>query len=165
MKRKVSVIVAFCVMVLLSCPAFASNVAENFYMTDFESTDRKDTFSLGETPFLYVDLGLASPSFSLGGSFWENPAGEDFSEWFPSSSVGEVWVKLDDWDWNDSASLGEWNVDAFYFSLNTGDSVNFAYGYTENPTKFTVTPEPIGCTLFAIGGMALAFFRKRMRKA
>jgi hypothetical protein len=51
-------------------------------------------------------------------------------------------------------------------SINTESATGFNEGFMTSLTQATVVPEPIGSTLFIVGGATLGFrrFRKKFRK-
>ncbi len=114
----------------------------------------QDTFSLDETPYLFVEFADALDSDFIHGDYY--PQSGDF---LGSTSVTDIgistkfWFNLEDWDSN--KSQGIWQIDT---DLSFGETAGHSA-----PTSFTVTPEPISTALFLIGGapIALSLYRRR----
>ena len=132
------------------CMAFVSNVyAQN--VADLKITNRsgeeQSSFSFSEIP--WIEVVLKTDDGTLDG-WWKQPSEGGFDILQEHSGVfkgATVRYSLSDWDWPSIQSAGKYSV-----HLD-------GYG-----TQFvSVTPEPISCVLFLIGGGALTFFRKKIK--
>ena len=158
-------LVALSVLGLMNCGyAVSTGTFDNIFMVGSSgSTVPKSTFSLSETPWLY--LNLPNTGFNAAASFWTDNLGNSFSVSGVSGNK-QYWFSLDSGldganlpvTWASVKRLGEWNVNAVY--LYPFDQKNPA-GY--GATKFTVVPEPVSTTLFLLGGTVL--LARRLRKA
>ena len=134
--------------------AFAA--IDSFYTTDSNgSTTAKSTFSLNETPWLYVKVSDAVKNITS--TWWNDPNGNSYDASLPGSTATTKWLTLS--DWNTVKTPGNWDINGSVFYRN---------GVCETAaTKFTVTPEPISTALFLLGGatLGLGAYRKRKQKA
>ncbi len=150
MKKMLILLAIFSGLVLIS-NAFATDI----FMTDSNgSTTPKSTFTLSETPWLYVDLPTAG--LNVIGSWWQEPSHKyDFAGSNPSENQ-QVWISPE--NWNLIKQTGLWNVQAVY--TYAGGSMG------SGTTSFKVVPEPFSSALFLLGGGALALgaYRKRASK-
>ena len=158
MVKRIRFLIVFCSLMILSCTAFAA--FEKLYMVDSEgSTTRKenDIFDWDETPWLYIKLD--KDNYNIVSSWWYTPtSGAVYYADADPDNVFERWLTLDNWD--SVKEVGEWEVNAlYYYAFAPCDK------FGEGCTRFTVTPEPLGCALFALGGITLALIRKKRKSA
>ena len=165
MRKKLAVaglmVVLFLALVTVNC-AYADFT--NIFMTDSDgSTTPKSTFTLDETPWLYLELPHSG--FNVALSFWTSPGTDEF--FVEGLSAGsQYWLSLDSGlddddnpiSWDSVKQLGLWNVDAGYLY----QSGNPEAGVGTTSFNVTAVPEPISTVLFLTGGTILAI--RRMRK-
>jgi len=155
MKKSVSILFVAMVCLMLTSSVFAA-FQEIYMVNDKGSTTAQDIFTLDDTPWLYLKLPVQS--YNVTSSWWTSPTNSAYYLSNLPSTDYEIWLSPLGWDTIKEA--GVWNVSAlYYYANNPGDSSGMG------KTCFTVTPEPLGCALFALGGMALAFFRRKRRTA
>ena len=160
----------FLVLGALNC-AYA-DFASIFTVGSNGSTTQQSTFTLDQTPWLYVELPEGNLNWaSAAGSLWfydSNiiPKGVAGDSDFTSPYTREFWLKLDNWD--SVAKVGDWHVAAGY-ELGTpinlfGKEIIIPKDVGVGCTSFNVTavPEPISTVLFVLGGATLAV--RRLRK-
>ncbi|MDP2923960.1 MAG: PEP-CTERM sorting domain-containing protein [Candidatus Omnitrophota bacterium] len=155
---------------ILNSSAFAA-AKWDFKTTEKGSSDLKTEFGWDEKPFsfLFIDQDKFSPvpselDIKL---TWLYGAEEQYSERFYhlswSNNLGpkgnfRIWEDPD--RWNDIRQVGDW-IAKVSWSANVDDTWTSNFNKSAN---FTVTPEPLSGILFAVGGVALAFFRKKKSK-
>lgn len=153
MAKKIRFLIVFCSLIILSSTAFAA--FEKLYMVDANGSNvEKNVFDWSETPWLYLKLPVAE--YNVTSSWWTSPSDQYFYTSTTPSSYQELWLTLN--NWTTLREVGLWKVSAlYYYANNPCDEHGVGY------TSFTVTPEPLGCALFAVGGIALALFRKKRK--
>lgn len=153
-------------LTLLGRLAYAAPAQEDFrkfYTVDsIGSTVEKNTFSLSETPFLFVKLPPVN----------NERYGEVFTNWIFGSSVqdsanttgilGQEKFWLSPLNWSSIAQPGTWLIDGSYFIIKESNDSLKKFGNTSY--NFTVTPEPISMMLFGLGGAVLGLVGLRRKK-
>lgn len=146
--------------------AFAAPVQEDFrkfYTVDsIGSIVEKNTFSLSETPYLFVKLPPVN----------NERYGEVFTNWIFGASVlgnanetgvlGQEKFWLSPLNWNSITQPGTWLIDGGYFIIKQSNDSLKKFGNASY--NFTVTPEPISMTLFGLGASVLGLSGLRKRK-
>lgn len=123
----------------------------------------QNSFGWNETPWLHLHISEQDASWYVSGTFWQGPN----SEYFFTGSNGvseDIWLSLDSGldssnnpvSWDTVKQLGDWTVDGTYVVVPNFRTGNYS-------TSYTVTPEPISCVLFLLGGGSLAFSRFKKR--
>ncbi len=111
---------------------------------EFGSTQKQDTFSFNETPYLYMHL--PDEGYSVTVSFWLSPTSNVFYENTGISTAKDMWIQPSLWE--SHKAVGTWQV-------NAGALYSSGVGYTAH-TSFNVTPEPLAVVLFLVGGAPVA---------
>lgn len=146
--------------ILANTQAFASNAQLELgpYMTLEGSTTQKtnNVFGWNEKPFVFAQWGaeVLNQKHSLNiGSLWKygtQVEAVDFArinlKKNPVEDSLAFWDGVSDWDKH--KKIGEWTVYYGWFNLCGAAGVK--------RLTFTVTPEPVSCMLFLLGGSALA---------
>ena len=170
MRKKLAVaglmVVLFLALVTVNC-AYADFT--NIFMTDSNgSTTPKSTFTLDETPWLYLELPHSG--FNVGVSFWTSPSSDPF--FVQGLSTGsQYWLSLDSGldddnnpiSWDSVKQLGLWNINAGYL-YPLSDRRNPESGVGTASFNVTAVPEPVASVLFITGGTMLLVRRLRKGK-
>jgi len=153
--KKIIGLFVFCLLVFSSGTGFA-DIQEIHTVADYGDTLSQDVFDIDETPWLYLKLSAVDNNFIQ--TAWLSPTNDRYEFGTETVNTDEWWIPLSEWETR--AEPGEWRAGAMlYLADNPQDLSNTKF------TRFTVTPEPLGCALFALGGMALAFFRRKRKSA
>lgn len=153
MRRSVKIVVIFAALVMMACPVFAD--FEEIKMFAEDKTTEKYIFDFDETPWLYIKLTEESDNFIK--TLWRAPSLEVHPEDTLPDETDEWWISLTDWE--TEKEVGLWRISALLYLVGTPDASDVDYS-----TSFTVTPEPMGCALFALGGVTIALFRLRRKR-
>ena len=166
-----SIVILLLVLGVANC-AYA-DFTSIFTVSSNGSTTPQSTFTLDQTPWLYVELPEGNLNWaSAAGSLWfydSNiiPKGEATGSDFTSPYAREFWLKLDNWD--SVAKVGDWHIAAGY-ELGTpidlcGTNIILPKDAGVGCANFNVTavPEPVSTVLFLLGGATLAVRRLRRK--
>ncbi len=139
-------------------PAFAA--FEEIYMVGgLGDTNPQTNFGWDDTPWLY--LKLPDPAPATVGSWWYNPSFfpyQGFEVVCPQTTATDRWLAISNWE--DVKAMGDWTV----YGMHWYEAGTYTPSFDSKSTTFTVTPEPLGCSLFALGGLSLAFLRWKRNK-
>jgi hypothetical protein len=137
--------------------------------TDENSVTPKTVFGFDETPFAFIQfesdkLNVDKP-LKLRWT-WKHEhdlVGQEYERTtdFPPGDTTQVWNALDIWD--EVKEPGDWSVKTNWFNLGEGGGFEKTH-FTVASESFTVTPEPLGISLFLLGGTALAAGLRRRKK-
>lgn len=137
---------------------------------------QKDVFSWNEKPWLFLELPDIEYQLSTTVSVWDwlgdnngngggngNKKGQNYittPDLDPLAQDGnKIWLSFSDQRWNEFKQKGAWLINPISVLLHGNHSTHFVTGQA----NCTVTPEPISCTLFLLGGGALFAARKRKK--
>ncbi len=115
-----------------------------YTVNEIGSTKPKDTFSLNETPYLYMHL--PEEGYSVAVTFWLSPSNNISYESTGLLTEQDIWITPSNWE--NHKEIGKWQI-------NAGALYSLGTGYTAS-TSFNVTPEPLAMILFLIGGAPVA---------
>jgi len=164
------IIGVFCFWSFFTSISFADSNYKDIYPVGSEgSFTRKDVFTLGERPWLYLRFEDKDATSSISDETttttwtWDNPSGLDqfYIIAHEHATQNSVWIGFDQ---NVTANVGTWSIDS-----NSGINVlpGSATKSFSGSTGFTVevVPEPVGILLFLTGGLTLgALRRKKIKK-
>ncbi len=162
--------VRFTLFLFILAAAFCGTVrgqSWDFYTVRENETSLTDTFSLSQQPYSYLFIPHASYEYlpsSLNVKWTWVFSGEDRYEeryfllpWETHQDAqGNFYIFETAPLWEDIKEPGQWEAQISWCAWEGG-------GYHNKSASFTVTPEPLGCSLFALGGAAIAFIKKRRR--
>ncbi|NTV29158.1 MAG: hypothetical protein HGA80_03650 [Candidatus Omnitrophica bacterium] len=126
------------------------------------SKKEQTTFSLNETPWVYVKIANKKDKVS---TEWLNQLDKTFvTKWTSVNKKGEAWISLAAWNSiNDKNKIGTWTISGFI-----GEATRHGYKINDKicpaEASFVVTPEPISMVLYGMGGLPLAAHFLRRRK-
>jgi hypothetical protein len=145
-----------------------------WYMTDYGQTHLKNTFSIAETPYLFVHLLQTPPPTSNFAISWWTEDGNNSNGPYNFNIVPDVdnvnnnyWFTLFDGTVPGiNKTIGaEWRVEGDVANFNEQGQRTGCIGCGGNTGfKFTAVPEPISAGLFLLGGAGIAVIRKRKNK-
>ena len=128
-----------------------------------ETPRQPKKFSLGETPWLFVNLDTYN---SIAGDWYRSNSSDSYD--FDSSNIDTTYFNTPYWNGNkfwlslkDTLNVsGEWHI---HDILIDGERKP---GYSDNYQIYSVvtTPEPVSSALFLLGGTALAAVHFRRKK-
>lgn len=144
--------------------AFADLSYINAYtVNEIGSEVPKTVFNYDEKPWLFLQIPHVMFDWKVSVSTWSWDGMASYTL-NPGDDVvfdgGEkIWMAFSDQRWNDFKEEGEWVVSPVSI-LFEGFTPTFVTG----TTTCTVTPEPVSCALFLLGGGALFTFGKRRKR-
>ncbi len=151
-------IIVLCIMatMILAGNSFAGDKADGVYtVASPGSTDLVNTFKIDQKPWLFVQYGDVLNLIPR--AKWFDPAGDVFKSTVTLAGTNGFWLSLSDHLWGKVAEHGEWDIKAL--AGKGQDKVVLGKAH------FSVTPEPIGSLLFAIGAGALGIIKRRRDKS
>lgn len=160
--KKILSILGICVFLCLTKNAFANDYTKIYTVGNSGSEVQKTTFGWDEKPWLFLDLPSAVYDWAATVSTWSWSGGAAHST-IPGTDLlnnvgNKVWLSFSDARWDSFKEQGSWLINPITI-LVSGYTPTFIAGQT----SCTVTPEPISCALFLLGGGALFAARKRKK--
>ena len=168
------ILIAVFASLVISSPVNAAVEVDpiSFYtVADSVSTALKNTFVLGETPWLYVHIPDQYNGNSnwtpIVASLWNHGWTFGFDQVTGAKGDREFHLSLD--NWGNKEKLGTWTINGGYAYWNDNCLIR---QYGDERTTFTVvaqgpgtvTPEPISMALFGLGAGVLGLAGARRKR-
>ncbi len=171
MHRRYFILLLLSILCLTGGKVYASGVSLwNFYTSENNDTTLKNIFDLNDDPYAYLfvnkDMLVTTPDalditwtwYYLDGMHWvlQETDADSARSWSANLDLNDnfnTWEPL-----NAELIPGRWKVDVKWLPSDS----NSTCWYTKT-AKFTVTPEPLGCSLFALGSGVIALLRRKRR--